>query len=195
MMRSALQVICEEHAALAAMLKSLDLMLARGPGKEPRVFFEVVRAMLFYIDEFPERLHHPKESRYLFPKVAEKHPELHAVIDRLEKDHDSGERRVRELQHLLLCWELLGDARRQAFMDAAQRYTRFYLEHMRTEETQILPVAERVLTDADRAALDAAFAADPEPLSQRSEDEVYRRLFSRIVMAAPEPIGVGPALG
>ncbi len=25
------------------------------------------RAILFYIDEFPEREHHPKESEHLFP--------------------------------------------------------------------------------------------------------------------------------
>ena len=193
-MRSALQVIREEHASLAAMLQSLDLMIANGPGKEPRLFFEVVRAMLFYIDEFPERQHHPKESHYLFPKVAAKHPELRQVIDRLESDHDAGEKRVRELQHLLLSWELLGESRRQAFVEAAQRYTRFYLDHMRTEETKILPVAEEALTTTDRAVLDEAFATDPDPLSQRSEDELYRRLFSRIVMAAPEPIGVGPAM-
>ena len=194
MRRSALQVIREEHASLAAMLQSLDLMIANGPGKEARVFFEVVRAMLFYIDEFPERLHHPKESEYLFPKVVAKHPELRRVIERLEKDHHSGEKRVRELQHLLLSWELLGETRREEFIDAAKRYTRFYRDHMRTEEAEILPVAEKVLNTDDRAVLDEAFATDPDPLSQRSEDELYRRLFSRIVMAAPEPIGVGPAM-
>lgn len=194
-MRSALQIIHDEHSSLAAMLQSLELMIARGPGKEPRVFFEVVRAMLFYIDEFPERLHHPKESQYLFPKVAAKYPELGKVIERLEKDHEFGEKRVRELQHLLLCWELLGVSRRQAFIDEAQRYTRFYLEHMRMEEAHILPVAEAALTAADREALDAAFTTDPDPMTERSEDEGYRRLFSRIVMAAPEPIGIGPAIG
>ena len=131
MRRSALQVIREEHASLAAMLQSLDLMIANGPGREPRVFFDVVRAMLFYIDEFPERLHHPKESEYLFPRVAARQPALRSVIDRLEKDHHSGEKRVRELQHLLLSWELLGESRRQEFIESAQRYTRFYLDHMR----------------------------------------------------------------
>jgi hemerythrin-like domain-containing protein len=29
-------------------------------------FFDVLRAMLFYVDEFPERLHHPKESALLY---------------------------------------------------------------------------------------------------------------------------------
>ncbi len=195
MTRSALQVIREEHAALASMVQSLDLMLANGPGREPRVFFEVVRAMLFYIDEFPERLHHPKESRYLFPRVAARCPELRPVIDRLDADHQAGERRVRELQHLLLAWELLGETRRASFIEAARAYTRFYRDHMRAEETHILPAAQKVLTPDDRAELDRVFGSDPDPLTVGATGSVYHRLFSRIVMAAPEPIGVGPTMG
>jgi len=58
-----------------------------GPQKICSNFFVVMRAMLFYIEEFPERLHHPKESNLLFPKVAKKAPELRGAIDRLERDH------------------------------------------------------------------------------------------------------------
>eukprot|EP01031_Cornospumella_fuschlensis_P005194 gene5194-6475_t len=67
-----LRTIREEHASLAAVLHSLRLMLDQGPGDEPAAFFDVMRAMLFYIDEFPERQHHPKESQWLFPRVTER---------------------------------------------------------------------------------------------------------------------------
>ena len=67
-----LRTIHEEHASLAAVLQSLRLMLNQGPGDEPAAFFDVVRAMLFYIDEFPERQHHPKESQLLFPSVRQR---------------------------------------------------------------------------------------------------------------------------
>src|SRR6185369_14466089 len=92
-----LQIICDEHAALAAVLRSLAMVLERGPLDEPDRFFDVVRAMLFYIDEFPERLHHPKESDLLFPKVVRVAPELMPVIGRLEVDHMKGESKVRAL--------------------------------------------------------------------------------------------------
>ena len=36
---SSLRVILDEHASLAAVLQSLRLMLDRGPGDEPAVFF------------------------------------------------------------------------------------------------------------------------------------------------------------
>ena len=192
MPRLALQIIRDEHTAVAAVLRSLTMMVERGPGDEPERYFDVLRAMLFYIDEFPERRHHPKESDLLFPKVARSAPELMPVIRRLEDDHMKGEGRVRELQHLLLAWELLGEARRPVFSKATQEYVRFYLDHMTTEEKQVLPVALDKLTDQDWAELDAAFAHERDPLAGGERDPSYDRLFTRIVMKAPAPIGVGP---
>ncbi|MEO8117863.1 MAG: hemerythrin domain-containing protein [Rhodoferax sp.] len=194
MAHESIRIIRDEHAALAAMLRSLRMMVDRGPVDEPESFFDVLRAMLFYIDEFPERLHHPKESNLLFPRVARLAPETMDVIVQLEKDHARGESAVRELQHLLLAWELVGDARRPAFDQAAKDYLDFYLEHMRLEETVILPAAQKVLNAADWKELDAAFATNCDPLTGKyPRDPAYDRLFTRIVMRAPAPIGLGDA--
>lgn len=196
MNHEALRVIRDEHATLAAMLQSLMQLVRRGPSPDgaddSERFFDVLRAMLFYIDEFPEKHHHPKESDLLFPRVARVAPDTMSTIDRLERDHMQGETRVRDLMHLLLAWELLGDSRRQAFVDEVTRYVDFYLEHIRLEETQILPVAERLLTDADWRAMNAAFATNQNPLSARiPRDPQFDRLFTQIVMRAPAPVGLG----
>lgn len=189
----ALQIIREEHAAMAAMLNSLSFLVGQGPGEKPERFFDVVRWMLFYIDEFPERRHHPNESNYLFPALVRGAPELRAVIERLESDHKSGERRVRELQHLLTCWEILGTQRKDAFQHLLNEYVRFYLNHMRVEETCLLPAAQRVLSEADRKALDARFTQHRDPLAGGAAEAEYEALFSRIVMKAPAPAGLGEA--
>jgi len=187
-----LRVIREEHNALSAMLQSLHLMVRRGPDVDPRKFFDTLRAMLFYIDEFPERLHHPKESELLFPRVASLAPQTQEAIARLEQDHAKGEAAVRELQHLLQAWEWLGDSRRQAFVDALERYLGFYRDHMHLEEAEILPAAERTLSAQDWTELDAAFGANRDPLTGRyPPDAVYEQLFKRIVHDAPAPIGLG----
>ena len=193
MSQLALKIIREEHAALSAMLRSLALMMERGPGDQPERFFDVLRAMLFYIDEFPERIHHPKESDLLFPRLVRVAPELLGVVSRLEAEHASGQDRVRELQHLLLAWELLGESRRPEFTDAAQAYLAFYFSHMQTEELELLPLAESLLDDQDWTALNAAFGTHHDPMAAGVRDPCYDRLFSRIVLAAPAPIGVGPA--
>ena len=145
-----LQKIRKEHASLSAVLRSLLLLLDKGPGDAPEAFFDSMRAMLFYIDEIPERLHHPKESRLLFPLVLQRAPEVAPVLAQLEQDHAGGEAAVRQLQHLLLAWELMGEPRR------------------------------------------APFANNADPLcDSQPRDAAYDRLFSRIVLRAPSPIGLG----
>lgn len=194
------QVIRDEHASLAAMLQSLAMMLRMGPREDRQVYFEVVRAMLFYIDEIPEKQHHPIESGLLFPRVAERLPEMREVIGRLDREHARGEETVRRLQHELLAWELLGETRRDAFEASLATYLRFYEEHMRLEEEQVLPAAERCFSVADWQELDAAFARNHDPLGRllagagvSGLDPLYQALFSRIARLAPPPVGLGEA--
>lgn len=190
-----IHIIRDEHATLGAILRSIGMMVERGPGTDPENYFDVLGAMLFYIDEFPERLHHPKESELLFPRVARLVPETRDLIARLEKDHHKGESNVRQLQHLLMAWELIGESRRTAFEDAAKRYESFYLEHMRLEETVILPAALKVLSESDWQEIDAAFETNCDPLTGKyPRDPAYDRLFTRIVTRAPAPIGLGEDL-
>ncbi len=187
----------EEHQALAAMLRSLGMMLqlARREGRLPD--FDVLRAMLFYVDEFPERQHHRRETEFLFPLLRQRCPELAPVLQRLDSDHDISERAIRDLQHALLAFEVLGEPRREAFEQAAQQYTRHYLEHMAVEEREVLPAAQRSLGADDWARLDAIFEAGRDPLTlthpgQQAPTD-YQPLFRKIVMDAPAPIGLGPA--
>ena len=186
-----LTIMKDEHQALAAMLKSLPLLLGQARRDGRPVDFGLVRAMLFYIDEFPERLHHTKESELLFPKLRARAPELGASLDKLERDHAHGERSVRELAHLLLAWEVMGEARREAFERAAEQYVDNYLRHMAQEEAEILPAALQHLSAADWAELDAAFAANRDPLTGHEPEAAYRPLFQTILNRAPAPIGLG----
>ena len=188
---TALSVIHAEHAALAAMLRSLLLLLEQTRQRNELPDFALLRAMLFYVDEFPERLHHRKEDELLFPLVREHCPELAATLDQLERDHAHGERAIRDLEHALLAYEVLGEARREAFEQAAQAYVDFYLRHMAVEESLVLPAAQRALDAADWATIDAAFATNRDPLTGHEPDDVYRPLFSRIVNRAPAPLGLG----
>lgn len=192
MRHTSLDIIRDEHSSLAAMLQSMRLLVDQGPGNDPRNFFDTLRAMLFYIDEFPERLHHPKETDLLFPRVAAVSPEVGVAIARLDRDHEFTEKAVRDIQHLLLGWELLGEPRRAAFTSAFERYVNLYLAHMRLEETEILPAAEKHLSEADWQELDSAFEQNCDPLTGKYKpDPVYEQLFTRIVMNAPAPIGMG----
>ncbi len=195
MIHTSISVIHEEHASLSAMLYSLRLMIERGMEDQPAVFFDVLRAMIFYIDEVPEKQHHTKESELLFPAIARRTDDGGELISQLESDHRQGEKAVRELQHKLLAWEILGESRRKEFEEKADLYIDFYLNHIRLEEKYLIPQALNVLTAADWKELDKAFEKNSDPMSQQQpRDPVYDRLFTKIVMHTPEPIGLGSTL-
>ena len=194
-----LTIIRHEHGALSAMLRSIGLLLAEHRRRGTLPDFTVLRAMLFYVDEFPEKLHHTKESRLLFPKLRERSAEAVAVLDRLDRDHAGGEHAIRELEHDLLGFEMMGEtsqgeARRERFEQSMAKYINFYLEHMRLEETEVLPLAERVLSAEDWLELDTAFLKNRDPLVGYEADGAYRALFKKILMTLPAPLGLGSAL-
>ncbi|WP_119155924.1 hemerythrin domain-containing protein [Caldimonas tepidiphila] len=195
MSRTALRVIREEHRALASMLRSLELLVEQLHRHRTPPDFGLIRAMLFYIDEFPERLHHPKESQLLFPLLRARCAEIVEVLDRLDADHDKGEQAVRELQHALLGYEMMGESRREAFEQALHRYVEAYLEHMSIEEDVVLPMAQRVLTPEEWQRLDAAFEANRDPLAGHEPDAAYHAVFQKILNRAPAPIGLGSETG
>ena len=188
---ASVRIIREEHGALSAMLSSILLLLAQHRRRGSLPDFTALRAMLFYVDEFPEQRHQHQESELLFPKLRARTPQARALLDRLDAEHARGEHAIRELEHALLAFEMLGESRRLAFEQAAQRYVDFYLAHMRLEETEILPLAERVLSEADWVELDAAFAANQDPFTGHAPEAPYQALFSRIVNLVPAPLGLG----
>jgi hemerythrin-like domain-containing protein len=191
MTHATLHIIRDEHQALSAMLRSVPLLLAQHRRNGSLPAFGVLRAMMFYLDEFAEQRHHRKESELLFPKLRARTPLARHLLDRLDHEHASGEARIRELEHKLLGFEIMGETRRAAFERAAESYVDFYLSHMALEEREILPLAERMLTAQDWKELDEAFAANRDPLTGCAPEAEYKALFSRIVSLVPAPIGLG----
>jgi hemerythrin-like domain-containing protein len=192
-MRKFLDIIKMEHQALAAVLRSINMLIAQQRQDGSAFAFDAFRAMLFYIDEFPEKRHHKKETELLFPKLRARAPRHRELLDRLDGEHHLGEARIRELEHALLEYEMMGEPRRAHFEGNAARYVEFYFNHMRLEEREVLPLAEEVLKPADWAELDEAFAQNRDPLTGCDPEAEYEALFKRIVNLVPAPIGLGPA--
>ncbi len=101
---SSLRMIRDEHSSLLAVLRSMGMLVERGPDEQPEAFFDLLRAMLFYMDEFPERQHHVKETDLLFPSVAARSVVAKQVICKLNGDHVLAQAKIRELQQQLPAW-------------------------------------------------------------------------------------------
>jgi hemerythrin-like domain-containing protein len=184
------RILRDEHRSISAVLSGLlELVrLARQPGVQPE--FAALHAMIHYIDEYPERLHHPKEDRYLFARLAERAPQALPLIEELREEHVRGKQLVRELESALLAFEVEGARGLQAFDAAVSAYARFHWDHMRKEEEQLLPLAEKHLTDGDWAWIEDAFAGNHDPIADLRERD-FEQLYTRIVNLAPAPVGLG----
>ena len=82
-----------------------------------------------------------------------------------------------------------------AFKTAFEDYAAFYRTHMMTEEREVLPLIRKHFTAEDWDKANAGFIAD-DPLSgtratARAGEEDFAQIFSRLVAAAPAPIGLG----
>ena len=81
-----------------------------------------------------------------------------------------------------------------ASQQGVDAYAAFYRNHMLLEEREILPLIRQHFTADDWAQADAGFAASPDPLGGTrgsTGEEDFRRIFSKLVAAAPAPIGLG----
>ena len=186
----AIQKIRDEHRSISAVLHGLK-QLARD-AQDPRVKpgFDSLRAMIRYIDEYPERLHHPKEDEHLFSRVETRSPQAKALVDALKAEHQEGAKLVRDLERSLVFFEDAWPAGAREFLQAVDAYAEFHWKHMRKEETELMPLAEKVLTPEDWRAIDAAFDVNHDPIAGIRERD-FESLFTKIVNLAPAPIGFG----
>jgi len=189
-MKDAIAVLKSEHRSISAVLHGLKELARMAQDATVRPRFQVLRCMLRYIDEYPERLHHPKEDEHLFARVLKRAPEASALVEQLKAEHQEGARLIRELERALLFFEEGWPAGSREFAQAVEAYAEFHWKHMRKEEHELLPIAERALTAADWIAIDRAFAANLDPVAGLEQRD-YEKLFTRIANLAPEPIGLG----
>jgi hemerythrin-like domain-containing protein len=110
-MSKVLDIIRAEHRSIRAVLDGLRYLARNSLQGKKRVDSKVFRAMLHYLETYAERLHHPKEDRYLFAALRQYGPQAEAVVAGLERDHASGERALRDLDHCLARCEEAGEKR------------------------------------------------------------------------------------
>jgi hemerythrin-like domain-containing protein len=188
----AIRIIVNEHRALAAVLHGMLYLVHEIRDHDDKPDFNLFGAMIYYIDSFPESFHHPKEDQYLFRLLRMRHPEAAPLLDRLKTEHRVGTEKIRTLEQALARYQQGGKAEFSNFLTAVESYAAFHWEHMRAEEEEVMPLAEKYLSVADWEAVDAAFLGHTDPLFGVEQGDEYRELFRRIVKLAPPPIGVAP---
>ena len=145
----AIGLIQDEHRSLAAVIQAAEFLVRKYTRESKAPDFKLLHAMLYYVREFPERRHHPKEDKVLFAKLKARTSEAGAVIADLEQEHARGGQMLNALTVALSNWEAGAAQGAKGFEAELSHFADFYWRHMEKEEKQILPIAERIFTDQD----------------------------------------------
>jgi hemerythrin-like domain-containing protein len=186
----AVRTIKDEHRTISAVLHGLRYLAQQSLDAKVQPDFDVFRAMIYYIDEFPERLHHPKEEKLLFARLVQRMPDAAALVGELHEEHLKGAKLIRDLEHELRYFEENVPGGATSFKAAVDAYADFHWNHMRKEEGKVLPLAAEHLQADDWEAISTGFSANKDPVAGVPEKE-FELLFSRIASIAPDPIGFG----
>jgi len=167
----AIATLRDEHRSLAAVLHAL---LGIVNDTAPKTDQALLRAMLFYIEQFPERLHHPKEDEYLFRKLRERTNECDALLEELAHQHIAGAKQFAEMRRVLDSGDL------SAFAQGVRDFAQLQWQHMSTEEKLILPSAIRHLQASDWREIAQAFSTNGDPCFAPGEsfDQLAIRLLT-----------------
>jgi len=181
-----LDAIWSEHRSIAAVLHAMLYLVREKREHGKPIDAGVFRAILYYLDVFPERVHHPKEEAHLFAAIRRKTSEGDALLDELDREHAAGEQAIRGLEQALLRYEEGGESEFARLAELVERFVAGYREHMRKEEEGVMPLARRALDADEWSAIDAAWAAHSDPLANVEAE----RVLERIVALAPPPLGI-----
>ena len=188
----ALHIIDDEHRSIAAVLHGL-LYLTRnirhGLQQPDFVLFD---AMVGYLTSFSGAFHHRKEDEYLFRLLRRRCLAASDLLNRLHDEHDSGAAKLHAVTAALARYREKSGPGFAVFAGQVNEFAAMQWEHMRREESELLPLTRQHLTEADWLEIHEAFAGHTDPLLGVEAAEPYKALFRRIVHLAPPPIGVGP---
>lgn len=193
-MEKAVRVIRGEHRSLGAVLHAMRAVIEEAVAGQLEVNFALLWRMLYYIEAYPDKLHHPKEDHEFFPRLRARSADAATLIEELERQHHESQARLNEVRIALAHHEAGVAGALDALAAAVDRYADFYWRHMTMEEQQLLPLAQRELTGSDWVAIAEAFESNEDPLLAGVSTAFWERL-REIVRMTPAPVGLGDVMG
>lgn len=167
-----------DHANFAKLLHLLEEQLDLfHEGGSPQ--YELMLDIMYYMTRYCDVLHHPKED-LVFAKIRQRQRSARAKIAALLKQHGElkacGERLARDLDDIVNG----SIAPRERIESDGRRYITDLRDHMRSEESEVLPLAGQLLNDKDWAEIDEAIRHFEDPLFGSKVADRYAALRKQI---------------
>ena len=168
-----------DHANLSRLLTGLErqvVAMERGDRPDWDIFQRIVGYCLTY----PDLRHHPLEDQVLV-RLRARDPEATAPFATLLAEHRELSASLR--QFAAATEQVLQDAtlRRDWFVGLARKFLEAQRDHIRREDSEFFPAAERMLGTADWADLDKSASSLPgDPLFDRPTNRQFLALLKDI---------------
>jgi len=171
-----------DHVHFARLLDLLEDELEQfGGGAAPR--YDLMEAIVYYMTHYSDAVHHPKED-LVFAIIKTRDPRFRGPVDELAWEHrilrETGEQLARDLDDIING----SIAPRDRLQQSAREYIACMRGHMNVEEVEILPAAQRLLTDDDWPVVDARIGDVDDPLFASGTDIRYAALREHIARNA-----------
>ena len=184
-------VIVEEHRTLRIVLAILRRLLHDTSQFGIPADFALLASVLYYVDEFPERVHHPREDKQLFPMVRRRTARFDALLDRLRTDHARGAQMLVRIQRDFVHFQAGAPNALSRLSANVATYSGLLEEHLQAEE-QLLADVRDDLTEDDWAHLARGFGVCRDPLTADETRHEFRVLRARILNALPSKMRLDP---
>jgi hemerythrin-like domain-containing protein len=174
------ELIKAEHRALARVIGAMQALVTRWRAPEEKPDLGLFDSMLHYIENVPDRIHHPKEDHVLFPAIERRSRQGSELIAQLGHEHARGESMLAATRSALHRLQGGEPNALEGLATAVEEFAEFYWWHLHREEEQLIPLACASLTDDDWHEIQAAFASNTDPLFGAECAAEYRALYERI---------------
>lgn len=179
-MAKAIETLRREHANMLKVLAVLDAEM-RGFRETGALDYDLLFAVIDYIETFPEKAHHPKEEQFLFAALERRNADAKALTDGLRDDHARETGLIAKLRAAVEAMSIEVPFDKEAFEKIVSDYTAFVHAHMDKEETEIFPLARDSLAPEDWVEIDRAFGENRDPLFDDQDTERHRELLRRVI--------------
>ena len=159
----ALAVYRDEHRSIAAVVHEMIRHVQICVEKEIAPDTNLLSAMVYYLQYFPNQQHHPREEECLFPKLRGRDEGLDALIDKLEAQHHGEGEYLRQIGEAISLCAKGGRAEIQALARIVDQYAELTWNHMTLEDKIILGHAQRLFTEEDWEEVAHSFLENDAP--------------------------------
>ncbi len=142
--------------------------------------YEIVQAIVGYMQDYPFSCHHPKENM-IFEKLKARDPASAENVGNLEAEHDFEAHSLQRVAYTI--WRILTgrEVGRGTFDQVMREFIENERKHMEMEERVLFPAALNALRHDDWTGIDAAWSAKRDTLFNVGVEERCQSVRERIL--------------